>query len=580
MGALFSFSLYSGIILALLYLCYKWVLAGENQHWFNRIALWLIYTAALTALPAVALFSGMLSDNAVAIDRPMAIPELEIDDTPVTFEMTELPDIRQPFYLTAILGIYLAGMVIVMIHTLWIGIRLYRVIRQGEKREIEGYTLVLISDTSIAPFSWCRYVVMSRSDWEESGQMILTHELQHLRLCHWIDLLLAQAVGILQWYNPAAWLMREELKSVHEYQADYAVIDAGVNARDYQMLLIKKAVGARFPSLANSLNHSKLKKRITMMYNQNSSASRRLRGLALVPALAAAIAVTDVEAVASVIADVSSAEMAVPSGDGAVRTAPAPSDIPIVPDLAGNESLSGQSSETVAAYPEPSGRKVSENAGISQNESRPVPQETDAVVSDEPQKPQTVSADNLPDNALFVGVEQKPEFPGGDAALMKYLSDNIRYPKNAHDNKIEGRVVISFVIQKDGTIGETKILRSVDPELDAEALRVVRSLPAFTPGKMNGKAVAVWYSLPIAFKLKGMDTGKEDDGLSSRAAAMLVNGRPVIIVDGEKVNVDVYVDGKHFEGSLDEIDPSTIQEMKVEKGDGYKKDAVYITLKK
>ena len=201
MGALFSFSLYSGIILALLYLCYKWVLAGENQHWFNRIALWLIYTAALTALPAVALFSGMLSDNAVAIDRPMAIPELEIDDTPVTFEMTELPDIRQPFYLTAILGIYLAGMVIVMIHTLWIGIRLYRVIRQGEKREIEGYTLVLISDTSIAPFSWCRYVVMSRSDWEESGQMILTHELQHLRLCHWIDLLLAQAVGILQWYN-------------------------------------------------------------------------------------------------------------------------------------------------------------------------------------------------------------------------------------------------------------------------------------------------------------------------------------------------------------------------------------------
>lgn len=123
-------------------------------------------------------------------------------------------------------------------------------------------------------------------------------------------------------------------------------------------------------------------------------------------------------------------------------------------------------------------------------------------------------------------------------------------------------------------------MRSADPELDAEALRVVRSLPAFTPGEMNGKAVAVWYTIPITFKLKGPDTAKKDDGLSSRQAAMLVNGRPVIIVDGEKIDVDVYIDGKLFDGRLDDIDPSTIHEMKVAKGDGDKKDAVYITLKK
>ena len=153
-------------------------------------------------------------------------------------------------------------------------------------------------------------------------------------------------------------------------------------------------------------------------------------------------------------------------------------------------------------------------------------------------------------------------------------------PKNAHDNHIEGRVIVRFVIQEDGAIGETKIVRSVDPELDAEAERAVRSLPAFTPGGMNGEVVAVWYTIPITFKLKGMDTGKKDDGFSSRPAAMLVNGRPVIIVNGEKVNVDVYVDGKLFKGRMDEIDPNIIQEMKVEKGDGDKKDAVYITLKK
>ena len=105
---------------------------------------------------------------------------------------------------------------------------------------------------------------------------------------------MAQLVAVFQWYNPAAWLMREELKAVHEYQADSGVISSGVNPREYQMLLIKKAVGARFPSLANSLNHSKLKKRITMMYNPKTSASRRLRVLALAPAFAAAVLVTDI----------------------------------------------------------------------------------------------------------------------------------------------------------------------------------------------------------------------------------------------------------------------------------------------
>lgn len=311
-----------------------------------------------------------------------------------------------------------------------------------------------------------------------------------------------------------------------------------------------------------------------MMYNQNSSASRRLRGLALVPALVAAIAVTDVEAVASVIEDLSSAEMVIPLAEETLLTTQKSSDETVAVLKESDAALyGGQARETVA---EAIGRKDSENAGISQNETLPAPQETPAAITDEPQ----TSADNQSDKSIFFECEQKPEFPGGEAALLKYLSENIRYPKNAHDNKIEGRVVISFVIQKDGTIGETKIQRSVDPELDAEAERVVRSLPVFTPGKMNGKAVAVWYSLPITFKLKGMDTRKEDDGLSSRAAAVLVNGRPVVMVAGENVAVDVYVDGKIFEGRMDEIDPNTIQEIRVEKGKGEKKDAIYVTLKK
>ena len=553
-----------------MYLAYRLFLARDNQHGFNRGVLLGIYVVSFLALPAMS-----LSENPASQSTAMTLSVNEsgwTDVIPATHS--------EPVWGTILIWIFLAGMIVVTVRTVIVWAKLLAVIRSGEKIIRNGYTLVVTEDERYAPFSWMNYMVISRKDYENNCSAIAAHELKHIVARHWIDLLIAQAVCIIGWFNPAAWLMRDELMLIHEYQADIAVIEKGHDPQEYQMLLIKKAVGARFPSLANSLNHSKLKKRITMMYNQNSSASRRLRGLALVPALAAAIAITDVEAVASVIDDVSSAEMGLPSGNDPVRTAPIISDNAVVAAVESADIVSGQSVETAGADSESSGRKDSENSGITQSESLPAPQEAPAAVSDEPQKQQTVSADNMPDNAVFFECEQKPEFPGGDVALMKYISENIRYPKNAHDNRIEGRVVISFVIQKDGTIGKTKIVRSADPELDAEAERVVRSLPAFTPGEMNGKVVAVWYTIPITFKLKGMDTGKKDDGLSSRPAAMLVNGRPVIIVEGEKVNIDVYVDGKLFDGRLDDLDPNTIQEMRVEKGAGDKKDAVYITLKK
>ncbi len=108
------------------------------------------------------------------------------------------------------------------------------------------------------------------------------------------------------------------------------------------------------------------------------------------------------------------------------------------------------------------------------------------------------------DNHVFTAVEQMPQFPGGDAALMKYISDHIRYPAMAQENNIQGRVVVQFVVTKTGAIGEVKVVRSKDPDLDKEAKRVVKSLPKFIPGKMNGQAVNVWYTLPINFKLQGV----------------------------------------------------------------------------
>lgn len=104
---------------------------------------------------------------------------------------------------------------------------------------------------------------------------------------------------------------------------------------------------------------------------------------------------------------------------------------------------------------------------------------------------------------IFTAVEESPKFPGGDAELYKWLSKNIRYPEMAAQNNIQGRVTVQFVVEKNGSVGEVKVVRGKDPDLDKEAVRVVKSLPKFIPGKMNGQSVRVWYTLPIMFKLQG-----------------------------------------------------------------------------
>ena len=108
------------------------------------------------------------------------------------------------------------------------------------------------------------------------------------------------------------------------------------------------------------------------------------------------------------------------------------------------------------------------------------------------------------DNKVFTSVEQMPQFPGGEGELLKYISSHIKYPAIAMENNVQGRVVVQFVVTKDGSIGEVKVARGKDPDLDKEAVRVVKTLPKFIPGKMNGQAVNVWYTLPINFKLQGV----------------------------------------------------------------------------
>ncbi|MDE5634414.1 MAG: M56 family metallopeptidase, partial [Muribaculaceae bacterium] len=378
--------------------------------------------------------------------------------------------------LTWLAVVYLAGAAAALLLTAITAVRLTRLIRRGRHIRCNGYTVVLTDSPSVSPFSWGRYMVMSEADYCGAHSLIALHERAHIERHHWLDLLAGQLVAIFQWYNPAAWLMREELKALHEYQADDAVLRSGADARAYQMLLIKKAVGARFPSLANSLNHSKLKKRITMMYKQKSSTRRRLlRAAALVPALAAAVALFQVPQVARAIGAVSEITLsadAVKADDMPLKAMPAPDR---------KVTIISENNETA-------GMAVS----ASQTTKVAVVADNKADIADEPVSVSAVM----------------PEFPGGMQALMNYLSQNLRFPKDA--DCATGRVVVKFVVTKTGKVSDVSILKSVGPEVDAEALRVVNSLPDFIPGKNeDGKTVSVYYALPINFTTTGGDDSSE-----------------------------------------------------------------------
>lgn len=301
MGVFLSYSIFSGLLMLAMYLAYRVFLSRDNQHGFNRGVLLCIYALSFLTLPLINAL-----DTATAHSAVNNISFEAVESTGSIIEPSS-----RPVWGTILIWIFIAGMIAAVTRTIITWIRLTNVIRTGQKIEKKGYTLVITDTRQLAPFSWMRYMVIGREDYKNNPAAIATHELKHIAAYHWIDLLIAQAVCIINWFNPAAWLMRDELMLIHEYQADMAVIESGIEPQEYQMLLIKKAVGARFPSLANSLNHSKLKKRITMMYQEKSGAGRKFKALALVPVLALAIGVSFVPAVRAAATTISNSEISV-----------------------------------------------------------------------------------------------------------------------------------------------------------------------------------------------------------------------------------------------------------------------------
>ena len=278
MNAFILYELKVAVILTAFYLCFKLLLSREKLHRMNRIV-----------IIASVLLSFALPFCIITLHRTVTAPELAAEATAGNAEAILAASGSGFSWEFMAIAVYSAG-VIAVLASLLVGIkRVMRVIQDSGRREMNG-SEVLVCDENIAPFSWMKWIVMSRSDFESGNNHILEHEKAHIRMGHSKDVLLMDILAAFQWFNPSIWLLKRDLRAIHEYEADDAVLKAGANIKEYQYSLIRKAVSASGYSITNSFNHSILKNRITMMSTSKASVMKGLRVLYILPLVCGTLA--------------------------------------------------------------------------------------------------------------------------------------------------------------------------------------------------------------------------------------------------------------------------------------------------
>lgn len=327
--------------------------------------------------------------------------------------------------------ILIAGAIIAVMLAMVFLIRFLSIIKLRQESntvEMNGSKVVMLKDKEFRAFSFFKWIFIPIGYKGEDLQEIITHEQVHINQLHTIDVVVFELFCIVFWWNPFAWLLKREMKINLEYLADEGVIKQGFDTQSYQYILLQCSNKNTHISIVNNFNVSQLKKRIAMMNKKKTSIILSAKYLLALP-------------VATLL-------------------------------ILGN---------IVQASPELIDKTII-NSHISS-----ILQYTEITDDDKP----------------YLIVEQMPAYPGGENEMYKFIQNNLKYPANAKKISLQDRVIVRFIVSKDGSITKAKVLRGISSELDAEVLRVVNAMPKWTPGKEKGKIVPVYYTLPIVFKITG-----------------------------------------------------------------------------
>lgn len=566
MGTFFAYILKSALCLSAYYLFYKLLMSRDTFHRFNRFALVTLLLCSM-ALPLLHFH------HEIAINEGSA--EIGLPELAMVQSVTEVETPLWTKMLAILFIVYLEGIVFFALRTFISYFSLWRLIRRCEERPMPVISTnvkarLLVTRDAVSPFSWMHYVVVNEKDLQENERAILLHELGHIANHHTLDLIFTEVCLIIQWFNPAIWLLREELQAIHEYEADEAVLGGGVNAREYQLLLIKKAAGSRLQSITNSLHQSSIKKRITMMQKKKSNPWARAKYAFAVPVAALSVALFATPTASALSAEISGCKV---SDLFSVDQDSNPKNCVTIVCQAGVEGYSAHlidangSIQAKALTDEDLKEIYSKEGQLALKLAKDTPMQylSDLkkrcknlniiklsygdsefvhlnLINEDLSRPSS-SAD---DDVLPV-CEVQPEYPGGSQALMKFIAENLRYPAACADKGIQGRVTLSFIIEKDGSISNIEELRSPDPLLTQEATRVLSSMPNWTPGMQDGKAVRVKYIIPFTFHLDnqgGIIVIDEVKPSTSKTPVKfeglrLLDGKPISAEEFSKLSTDI-----------------------------------------
>lgn len=392
------------------------------------------------------------------------------------------------------------------------------------KEQIDGANFYLLPKAE-GPFSFFHWIFINPSSHaEEELNEILTHEQTHARQWHSIDVIVSEIACILCWFNPFAWLMKREIRTNLEYLADARVLENGYDSKTYQYHLLGLSHHKAAATIYNSFNVLPLKKRIRMMNKKRTNEIGRTKYLMFLPLAVLLMIISNIDSMARTVTKWTETSEVTEENPGNLSSLQSKATTPfqvtfvdkqgkVIPKVVVQTKMddkilnftAGEDGKVTIEFDmkglqhasmyaiAPDGRKNLFVLSVGKWE-RTINMDEEQVIP---------TRDASPDkNGIYPVVDDMPEFPGGMNAFMQYISENIQYPVEAQKKGIQGRVVMQVVIDAEGNVTEPKILRGVDPLLDAEAMRITNNMPKWNPGKHNGKAVAVKYTYPLMFKLQ------------------------------------------------------------------------------
>ena len=428
MEGLVLYSLKTAGLTAVLYLLWRVLLKKETLHRLNRAI--LVFTPVL---------SMILPLCVITVHKTVASPAPDAGASAGVLEEVAHSSINTGI----IIGIiYLIGVALVLLRMACSACKLWSVIKKGEAHTLDDGSTLIVTENDLPPFSWMGHIVLSKKDHEAGNPEVILHERAHIRLRHSLDILLTDFLSAFQWYNPLIWALGNDLRGVHEYEADENVLKGGNDPSEYQLFLINRAALANGLSLVSGFQSGTIKGRIRMMLKGQTSWKSGLKALYIIPVV-----------ILTLIA----------------------------------------CSKTVTEY------ATEENSGTPETRAKADGKQQKATDSELVPFQMVDDADQVP----FQLVEKKPTFNGGNAKeFSKWVNANLIYPEKAKDLSIQGRITLQFTVSKTGKVQDVKVLRGIHPLLDNEALRVVSASPDWTPGNQKGRMVDVTYTFPVIFQLR------------------------------------------------------------------------------